>query len=87
MNFETILAGVPDYAKDIKLNLSSLINNHSPLTESQFAGSVLAAALACKNSALAKYVNEAVATQLAANELNAVHSAVAVMGMTIIVNQ
>ena len=25
MNFETILAGIPDYAKDIKLNLSSLL--------------------------------------------------------------
>ena len=82
MNFETILAGVPDYAKDIKLNLSSLINNHSPLTDSQFAGSVLAAALACKNFALNQYVNQAVATQLAANELTAVHSAVSIMGMT-----
>lgn len=82
MNFETILTNVPDYAKDIKLNLSSLINNHSPLTDSQFAGSVLAAALACKNFALNQYVNQAVSTQLAANELNAVHSAVAIMGMT-----
>lgn len=82
MNFETILANVPDYAKDIKLNLSSLINNHSPLNDNQFAGSILAAALACKNTSLAKYVKQAVATQLQPNEVNAVHSAVAIMGMT-----
>lgn len=82
MNFETILTNIPDYAKDIKLNLSSLINNHSPLNDSQFAGSVLAAALACKNTALAKYVTQAVITQLEPNEMNAVHSAVAIMGMT-----
>ena len=82
MNFETILAGIPDYAKDIKLNLSSLINNHSPLNDNQFAGSVLAAAIACKNPALAKYVSQAVSEQLAPNELSAVHSAVAIMGMT-----
>lgn len=82
MNFETILTNIPDYAKDIKLNLSSLINNHSPLNDSQFAGSVLAAAIACKNTALAKYVTQAVITQLEPNEMNAVHSAVAIMGMT-----
>lgn len=82
MNFETIITNIPDYAKDIKLNFSSLINNHSPLNDSQFAGSILAASLACKNTALAKYVTQAVITLLEPNEMNAVHSAVAIMGMT-----
>lgn len=82
MNFENILTSVPDYAKDIKLNLSSLVNNHTPLSDNQFAGSVLAAAIATKNATVVKYVNQAVNTQLTANELNAVHAAVAIMGMT-----
>lgn len=82
MNFETILNGIPDYAKDIKLNLSSMINNHTGLTDIQFAGSVLVAAIATKNGALTKYITQAVATQLADNELHAVHAAASIMGMT-----
>lgn len=82
MNFEQILNNIPEYAKDIKLNLSSMINNHAGLTDNQFAGSVLTAAIATKNTALAKYTHQAVSTQLAANEINAVHSAISIMGMT-----
>ncbi|MDD3266524.1 MAG: carboxymuconolactone decarboxylase family protein [Burkholderiales bacterium] len=82
MNFETILNGIPDYAKDIKLNFSSMINNHAGLTDSQFAGAVLVAAIATKNGVLTKYVHQAVLTQLADNEFNAVHAAAAIMGMT-----
>lgn len=82
MNFETIQNGIPEYAKDIRLNFSSLINNHAGLSESQFAGAVLTAAIASKNTALAKYMHQAVKEQLQDNELNAVHSAIAIMGMT-----
>lgn len=82
MNFDVILNGIPDYAKDIKLNFSSMINNHGGLSDSQFAGSVLVAAIATKNSALTKYVHQSVVNQLAENEINAVHAAAAIMGMT-----
>lgn len=82
MNFETVLNGIPDYAKDIKLNLSSMVNNHAGLTDSQFAGAVLVAAIATKNSVLTKYMTQAVANQLSENEINAVYAAAAIMGMT-----
>jgi alkyl hydroperoxide reductase subunit D len=52
MNFEAILNGIPAYAKDIKLNLSSMLANHSVLSDSQFAGAILVAAISTKNSGL-----------------------------------
>lgn len=82
MNFEVILNGIPAYAKDIKLNLSSMVTNHSALSDSQFAGSVLVAAIASKNSGLTKLVNQAVDETLQENELDAVRAAAAIMGMT-----
>jgi alkyl hydroperoxide reductase subunit D len=82
MNFEVILNATPDYAKDIKLNLSSLVANHNPLSDNQFAGAVLAAALATKTNGLAKHVTSAVSATLSPNELTAVYAAVALMGMT-----
>ena len=82
MNFEAILNGIPAYAKDIKLNLSSMITNHSTLSDSQFVGAVLVAAIATKNSGLTKLVNQAVAGILQGSELEAVRAAVAIMGMT-----
>lgn len=82
MNFETILNNIPEYAKDIKLNLSSLINNHAPLSDNLFVGSVLAAAFATKDVTLSRDVSEVVQDLLKPNEVNAVHSAVSIMGMT-----
>ncbi len=82
MNFETILNAVPDYAKDIKLNLSSLANNHAPLTDTQFAGSVLVAAVATKNSALSKHIKQAVSDTLKDAEINGVYAAASIMAMT-----
>ncbi len=82
MNFETILNGIPAYAKDIKLNLSSMVTNHSALTDSQFAGSILVAAISTKNNGLTKLVNQAIAETLQEKELEAVRSAAAIMGMT-----
>lgn len=82
MNFENILNALPDYAKDIKLNLSSLANNHSGITDVQFAGSVLVAAIASKNGALSKHIRQSIASTLNETEINAAHSAVSIMAMT-----
>lgn len=82
MNFETILNAIPDYAKDIKLNLSSLLNNHSDLTEVQFAGSILVATIATKNTILSKHVHQALGDALQAEEINAAHAAATIMAMT-----
>ena len=45
MTIETLRAQLPDYAKDLKLNLSSLLREET-LTEQQLWGTLLASAIA-----------------------------------------
>lgn len=54
MNLETLREQFPEYAKDIKLNLSSVLSESgSPgLTQKQIFGIALTSAYACKNSTL-----------------------------------
>ncbi len=51
MSIEQLKQQIPDYAKDIRLNLSSLFGNitQTGLTESQFYGTSLAIAYSLKN--------------------------------------
>lgn len=51
MSFEQLKQQVPDFAKDIRLNLSNLFGNmaQSGLSESQFYGTALAIAYSLKN--------------------------------------
>ena len=51
MSIEQLKQSIPDYAKDIRLNVSNLFGNiaQTGLTESQFYGSVLAIAYSLKN--------------------------------------
>ncbi len=51
MSIETLKDGLPDYAKDLKLNLSSLLTE-TALTEQQRAGTFVASALASRNPTL-----------------------------------
>jgi alkyl hydroperoxide reductase subunit D len=48
MGYEVLKEALPEYAKDIKLNLSSMINT-SKLTEQQLWGAVLGTAIASRN--------------------------------------
>jgi len=48
MSLDTLKARLPDYAKDLRLNLSSLATE-STLTEQQRAGTFIASALAARN--------------------------------------
>lgn len=54
MRLEQLKENLPDYAKDIRLNLSNLFGNieSSELTHSQFYGSALAIAYSLKNKTL-----------------------------------
>ena len=51
MSIEHLKQNIPDFAKDIRLNVSNLFGNigQSGLTESQFYGSALAVAYSLKN--------------------------------------
>jgi alkyl hydroperoxide reductase subunit D len=80
MSLEAVKDLLPDYAKDLKLNLSGL-PNASPLTEQQMWGAIAAVAAASAPSpAVALFDNEA-EQHLSAEAYAASHAAAAIMAM------
>lgn len=73
---------LPAYAKDVKLNVSSIINNHSQLTEQQFWGSILAIAMSSKNKELIQAVKNEKPEIFNDNILYGIGAAVSIMAMT-----
>ncbi|HVO59794.1 MAG TPA: hypothetical protein VMT53_02595 [Terriglobales bacterium] len=64
MNLEILLEGAPAYAKDLKLNLSS-VTSPMELTKEQTWGTAVASAVASRNSEMiAAIVEEAQSTFL-----------------------
>lgn len=82
MNLQDIQQAIPDYAKDIRLNLSSLINSESALTKQQHWGTLLACSIACKNKRLIDAINEQATTALSVDAIAAAKSAATLMAMT-----
>ncbi len=72
---------LPDYAKDIKLNLSSLLNGSEHLNSQQFWGTLLASALACPNQPLREAVTQTAQEKLSNEAFLAAKSAAAIMAM------
>ncbi len=80
MNLETLLAGVPEYAKDLRLNLSSVLRQ-TELTEQQAWGTAVATAAASRNAELTEAILGEAAARLSPEALRAARAAAAVMGM------
>lgn len=80
MSIENIKNEVPEYAKDIKLNLSSLANEET-LTPQQFWGTMVASALAGRNGFVIREVVEEAAQILSEEALNAAKAAASIMAM------
>jgi alkyl hydroperoxide reductase subunit D len=80
MSFDSLKAKLPDYARDLKLNLESLAVE-TVLSERQRAGAFAATALATRNVELASAVLAAVGPYLSPQELAAAKTAAALMGM------
>lgn len=80
MSLENIKNAIPDYAKDIKLNLSGLANEDA-MTAQQFWGTMVACALAAKNEMVIREVVEEAAQHLSAEAMNAAKSAASIMAM------
>lgn len=80
MSIENIKNAIPDYAKDIKLNLSSLANEEI-LNTQQFWGTAMASALAGRNEFVIREVEEEAAQNLSAEAMNAAKAAAAIMAM------
>jgi lipoyl-dependent peroxiredoxin subunit D len=82
MTMEELIGGLPPYAKDMKLNYSSLVKQNTELTPQQLWGTVVAAAIATRNPELtAAAVAEAEVGGLTPDALDAVRAATAIMGM------
>jgi len=80
MTIETLKNALPDYAKDLKLNLSSLAAE-TVLNEQQRAGTFIACALAARNQATTQAVMASFAPTLSPEALTAAKAAAAIMGM------
>lgn len=80
MSIDALRDRIPDYAKDIRLNLGSLANE-TLLNDQQKYGCFLAAALACGNEHVIRDINAEVADKLSPEATEAAKAAAAIMGM------
>ena len=80
MSLEALRDQIPDYAKDIRLNLGSL-SNETTLNDQQKWGAYLAAAHAVGTPAVVKSIEAEVAGRLSDAAKAAARSAAAIMGM------
>ena len=80
MSMDTIRQSLPEYAKDLKLNLSTLLGEEV-LTEQQKYGTLLASALASRNPDLIRAAHAEAASHLSPEALQAARAAAAIMGM------
>lgn len=80
MTIEALKDALPDYAKDLKLNLSSLAAEPA-LNEQQRAGTFVACALAARNRTTTRAVLASFAPSLSPEALIAAKAAASIMGM------
>ena len=83
MSLENIKQALPDYAKDLRINLDNVLNteNSAGLTEKQIFGSALSVAMACKNEFLIKNFLPLCENILSEQDIFGIKSAVSLMGM------
>lgn len=80
MALDDLKSALPDYAKDLKLNLGSVIGN-SDLPKQQLWGSVLATAIASRSGIVLKALEPEARENLSDEAYTAAKSAAAVMAM------
>ncbi|MFE1318874.1 alkyl hydroperoxide reductase [Kitasatospora phosalacinea] len=80
MALDELKAALPDYAKDLKLNLGSVIGN-SDLPEQQLWGTVLACAMATRSPAVLRELEPEARANLKPEAYEAAKGAAAIMAM------
>ena len=80
MTLDELMETVPAYARDLKLNFSTL-TQQPELTPQQIWGTVVASAVAARNAELTQAVLARAAGHLSAQALEAAKGAAAIMGM------
>ena len=83
MNLETIKAGLPDYAKDLRLNLDSVLSESGApgLSARQIAIIALASAIASRYEPLTQAIAEQASAVLSPAEADGARAAAAIMAM------
>jgi alkyl hydroperoxide reductase subunit D len=80
MNLENLMESVPGYAKDLKLNLSS-VTSQTELTKQQTWGTAVASAMASRNPEMILAILDEAAKHVSAQVVEAAKGAAAIMGM------
>ena len=80
MTYQAFLDSIPEYANDLKLNLTNLLKQ-TELTEQQTWGTVIAAAMAARQTALTAILHAEAAKIATPETQNAAKTAATVMGM------
>ncbi|MGF1544487.1 MAG: carboxymuconolactone decarboxylase family protein [Parvularculaceae bacterium] len=80
MSIDALRERIPDYAKDIRLNLGSLAGEET-LSDQQKWGAFLASALAARNADVIKAVDADASEKLSAEAREAAKAAAAIMAM------
>jgi alkyl hydroperoxide reductase subunit D len=80
MSLEALRNRLPDYAKDLKLNIGSLATEPA-LNQQQRAGAFVASAIASRNAVVTAAILAEFAPQLSHEALTAAKAAAAIMGM------
>ena len=80
---DTLRERIPDYARDLRLNLSSVLTPQGApgLSEAQVWMTALASAIAARNAELARVVEAEATAKLQPAEIEAARAAAAIMGM------
>ena len=83
MSVSNIKQAIPDYAKDLRINLENIFNpeNSFGLSEKQVFGTALSVAWACKNSFLSGEIQESSQNILSDQDKEGIKTAVSLMGM------
>ena len=80
MSLEALIETIPGYAKDLKLNFSSVMAQPE-LTKQQAWGTAVASAVASRNPGMVDAVLREAANHLSPQGLEAAKGAAAIMGM------
>jgi alkyl hydroperoxide reductase subunit D len=81
MNLDALIDAIPSYAKDLKLNFSSVVRQQTDLNERQAWGTVVASVITSRNQDLMMAALDEAATHLTPEALHAAKGAAAIMGM------
>ena len=81
MTLDQLIDSLPQWAKDLRLNFSSLVRNNTEMTPQQLWGTVATCAIVTRSAPLTRAVLEAAAAQLSPQALEATKVAAAIMSM------